>query len=251
MKYSFDAEPTRRRPSTPSTTPCSGRGASGTTAGRPWPSTGRRRGSATSTRTAGSSSTPTSTAPRPTTSPSEHPEKLQELINVWFAEAGKYDVLPLDDRTPARDPARRAAVADAEGKDLFVLYPDTTELPGAVGTEHPRPVVQDPRRGRDHRRRRPGRALRPRLPVRRSLALRQGPQALLRQQLHRRAAGAAVRRRRGHDRQARARHGVRQGVDRRPPRDPRHRPSSTSTTSSSPRVRCAPSRATSPCAARA
>ena len=30
----------------------------------------------------------------------EHPEKLQELIDVWFAEAGKYDVLPLDDRTP-------------------------------------------------------------------------------------------------------------------------------------------------------
>ena len=29
----------------------------------------------------------------------QHPEKLQELINVWFAEAGKYNVFPLDDRT--------------------------------------------------------------------------------------------------------------------------------------------------------
>ncbi len=28
----------------------------------------------------------------------EHPEKLRELIELWWAEAGKYDVLPLDDR---------------------------------------------------------------------------------------------------------------------------------------------------------
>jgi arylsulfatase len=28
----------------------------------------------------------------------EHPEKLRELIDLWWAEAGKYDVLPLDDR---------------------------------------------------------------------------------------------------------------------------------------------------------
>jgi arylsulfatase len=30
----------------------------------------------------------------------EHPEKLTELINLWFTEAGRFDVLRLDDRTP-------------------------------------------------------------------------------------------------------------------------------------------------------
>ena len=30
----------------------------------------------------------------------QHPEKVQELVAIWFEEAGKYDVLPLDDRTP-------------------------------------------------------------------------------------------------------------------------------------------------------
>ena len=30
----------------------------------------------------------------------EHPDKVEELVRVWFAEAGKYDVLPLDDRLP-------------------------------------------------------------------------------------------------------------------------------------------------------
>ena len=29
----------------------------------------------------------------------EHPEKLQELVNLWYVEAGKYDVLPLDNRS--------------------------------------------------------------------------------------------------------------------------------------------------------
>ena len=28
-----------------------------------------------------------------------HPDKLRELVNMWWAEAGKYDVLPLDDRS--------------------------------------------------------------------------------------------------------------------------------------------------------
>ncbi len=151
----------------------------------------------------------------------EHPEKLQELIDVWFAEAGKYDVLAARRPHAARDPARRATV-DHRGQGPVRVLPRHHRAAGAIGTEHPRPLVQDPRRGRGHRRRRPRRALRPRLAVRRPLAVRQGPQAVLRQQLHRRAARAAVRRRRRDRRQARARHGVRQGVDRRPPRDPRH-----------------------------
>ena len=40
---------------------------------------------------AGSSTTPRRIRPRATTSPPEHPEKVQELINLWFHEAGKYN----------------------------------------------------------------------------------------------------------------------------------------------------------------
>ncbi len=58
--------PRRRRRST---TRCSGSAASGTTAGRPSPSTARSAARGTSTRTNGSCTTPTSTAPRPSTSP--------------------------------------------------------------------------------------------------------------------------------------------------------------------------------------
>ncbi len=42
---------------------------------------------ATSRTTRGSSSTPTRTAPRRTTSPREHPDKVKELVALWFAEA--------------------------------------------------------------------------------------------------------------------------------------------------------------------
>src|SRR5262249_11929422 len=58
----------------------------------------------------------------------QHPEKLRELIELWFVEAGKYDVLPLDDRTPLQlltEPRPR----DQEERDLYIYYPGTTELP--------------------------------------------------------------------------------------------------------------------------
>ena len=91
---------------------------SGTTAGRPSPSAARSRAACGRLRQrhAGSSSTPTRTARRRTTSPAEHPEKVQQLVDLWYVEAGKYDVLPLDDRhargprrgrARRRDPARR------------------------------------------------------------------------------------------------------------------------------------------------
>ena len=33
----------------------------------------------------------------------QYPEKLQELINLWFYEAGKHNGFPLEDRDTARD----------------------------------------------------------------------------------------------------------------------------------------------------
>jgi arylsulfatase len=53
----------------------------------------------------------------------ENPEKLQELIGLWFAEAGKYNVFPLHSnqvkgQRPKPYPAR----------DLYVYYPGTSRI---------------------------------------------------------------------------------------------------------------------------
>ncbi len=45
-----------------------------------------------------------------------HPEKLRELVDLWWAEAGRYDVLPLDDR----DRERTAASLRATSRQLYV-----------------------------------------------------------------------------------------------------------------------------------
>ena len=97
-------QPRRRRranrPARPSSTRCSARGRSGTTAGRPSPPIRRWRAGAISTTTNGSSTTPTSTAPSCTTSRASSPDKLRELVNLWHAEAGADGAFPLDDRSP-------------------------------------------------------------------------------------------------------------------------------------------------------
>jgi len=61
----------------------------------------------------------------------QHPEKLQELIDVWFEEAEANMVLPLDDRNatqlltnerPSAEPAR----------DRYIYYPNTDPVPESV-----------------------------------------------------------------------------------------------------------------------
>ena len=62
----------------------------------------------------------------------EHPEKLQELINLWFHEAGKYNGFPLEDRTAVEvlaDPTRPQV---APPRDRYVYFPDTAEVPEAA-----------------------------------------------------------------------------------------------------------------------
>jgi len=60
----------------------------------------------------------------------EHPEKVRELVNLWFAEAGANGAFPLDDRSaleifitprPLLSPRR----------DRYVYFPDTAEVPEA------------------------------------------------------------------------------------------------------------------------
>jgi arylsulfatase len=59
----------------------------------------------------------------------EHPEKVRELVNVWFHCAGMYNGLPLMDRTAVEilsDPTRPQV---APPRDRYVYYPGTAEVP--------------------------------------------------------------------------------------------------------------------------
>jgi len=58
----------------------------------------------------------------------QYPEKLQELINLWFFEAGKYQGFPLDDRLPLEiflTPRPQMT----KPRERYVYYPDTAEIP--------------------------------------------------------------------------------------------------------------------------
>jgi hypothetical protein len=62
----------------------------------------------------------------------EHPTKVQEMVNLWFHEAGKYHGLPLLDRTAVEvlaDPSRPQV---APPRDRYVYYPGTAEVPEAA-----------------------------------------------------------------------------------------------------------------------
>jgi arylsulfatase len=56
----------------------------------------------------------------------EHPAKLQELIQLWWSEAGRHNVLPLDDR------AQQRLGQLGQGRSRIVLYPGTAAVPGVV-----------------------------------------------------------------------------------------------------------------------
>ena len=59
----------------------------------------------------------------------QHPEKTREMINLWFHEAGKYNGLPIEDRTAVEvlaDPTRPQVAAP---RDQYVYYPDAAEVP--------------------------------------------------------------------------------------------------------------------------
>lgn len=53
----------------------------------------------------------------------KHPEKLEELIRLWWIEAEKYNVLPLDSRMQARMGERKPGAAGMRRR--FVYYPRT------------------------------------------------------------------------------------------------------------------------------
>ncbi len=61
----------------------------------------------------------------------ENPEKLQELIDAWFAEAKKNNILPLDDRAPAELLTIERPTQEPP-RDRYVYYPDTAPVPEGV-----------------------------------------------------------------------------------------------------------------------
>lgn len=60
----------------------------------------------------------------------EHPARLIEMIGMWYTEAGKYNVLPLDSRTVVRLATERPKLA--EDRDRYVYYPGTQVVPGSA-----------------------------------------------------------------------------------------------------------------------
>ena len=61
----------------------------------------------------------------------ENPDKLQTLIKVWFEEADKNNVLPLDDRT-AVEQLGIERPSDEAPRERYIYYPDTSPVPEGV-----------------------------------------------------------------------------------------------------------------------
>ena len=60
----------------------------------------------------------------------EHPDKLRELVNLWFAEAGDNAGFPLDDRS-ALEIITTPRPQLASPRDRYVYFPGTAEVPEA------------------------------------------------------------------------------------------------------------------------
>jgi arylsulfatase A-like enzyme len=58
----------------------------------------------------------------------EHPDKLRELMNLWFAEAGANGAFPLDDRS-ALEILQTPRPQLARPRDRYVYYPGTADVP--------------------------------------------------------------------------------------------------------------------------
>jgi arylsulfatase A-like enzyme len=58
----------------------------------------------------------------------KHPDKVQQLVALWYVEAGKYDVLPLDDRSVAELVAVQPEAMIPPG-GVYKYYPGTLPVP--------------------------------------------------------------------------------------------------------------------------
>jgi len=62
----------------------------------------------------------------------ERPEKLREMIDLWWAEAGGKGVLPLDDRTAGLFDVGRSRPGAPYARSSFVYYPPVSQIPNAA-----------------------------------------------------------------------------------------------------------------------
>ena len=61
----------------------------------------------------------------------QHPDKLRELVNLWWVEVGKYNALPLENRGVVEIlGTERPQIAKQRGRYLY--YPGTAEVPESV-----------------------------------------------------------------------------------------------------------------------
>jgi arylsulfatase A-like enzyme len=58
----------------------------------------------------------------------EQPDKVRELVNLWFAEAGANGAFPLDDRSPL-EILQTPRPQLASPRDRYVYYPGTADVP--------------------------------------------------------------------------------------------------------------------------
>jgi hypothetical protein len=58
----------------------------------------------------------------------EHPDKVRELVNLWFAEAGDNGAFPLDDRSPL-EILLTARPQLTSPRDRYTYFPGTAEVP--------------------------------------------------------------------------------------------------------------------------
>ncbi len=80
------------------------------------------------------------------------PDKLKQMQNIFYLEAAKYNVLPLDNTTLARWNAPKPSLT--AGRTEFTYSGTLASVPGQHGAAHPEQVVHHHRRGHDPRGRR-------------------------------------------------------------------------------------------------
>ena len=74
------------------------------------------------------------------------PDKLKEMQDLFYAEAKKYNVLPLDNSTLARWNTPKPSLT--AGRTVFTYSGELTGVPASACSEHPGQVLHHHRRGR-------------------------------------------------------------------------------------------------------
>lgn len=64
----------------------------------------------------------------------EHPDKLEKLKQLWFMLAGKYNALPIDDRT-APEVLMTPRPQPAPERNVYVYYPNCADVPEMVAAK--------------------------------------------------------------------------------------------------------------------